>query len=60
MKVLNVPIQALVVPEIATPLQNSIRTVIENYPHLQDLKLAHPVTDNESFEISLLIDADHY
>ena len=56
----NIPIQALVVREIATPLQNSIRTAIENYPYLQDLKLAHPVTDNESFEISLLIGADHY
>ena len=56
----NIPIQALVIPEIATPLQNSIRTAIENYPYLRDLKLAHPVTDNESFEISLLIGADYY
>ena len=56
----NIPIQALVVPEIASPLQNSIRTAIGNYPYLQDLKLAHQVTDNESFEISLLIGADHY
>ena len=56
----NIPIQALVVPEIATTLQNSIRTAIENHPYLQDLKLAHPVTDNESIEISLLIGADHY
>ena len=56
----NIPIQALVVPEIATPLQNSIGTAIENYHYLQDLKRAHPVTDNESFEISLLIGADHY
>ena len=56
----NIPIQALIVPEIATPLQNSVRTATQNYLYLQGLKLAHPVTDNENFEISLLIGADHY
>ena len=54
----NIPIQALIVPEIATPLQNSVRTATQNYPYLLGLKLA--VTDNENFEISLLIGADHY
>ncbi len=56
----NIPIQALIVPEIATPLQNLLRTATQTYPYLQGLKLAHPVTDNEDFEISLLIGADHY
>ena len=56
----NIPIQALIVPEIATPLQNLLRTATHTYPYLQGLKLAHPVTDNEDFEISLLIGADRY
>ena len=29
-------------------------------PHLQGLILAHPITDKENFEISLLIGSDHY
>ena len=29
-------------------------------PHLQGLTLAHPITDKENFEISLLIGSDHY
>ncbi len=56
----NIPIQAFIVPEIPTPLQNLLRTATHTYPYLQGLKLAHPVTDNEDFEISLLIGADHY
>ncbi len=56
----NIPIQALIVPEIATPLQNLLRTATQTHPYLQGLKLAHPVTDNEDFEISLLIGANHW
>ena len=36
------------------------KTAIQKHPYLQSLKLAHPVTHNENFEISLLIGADHY
>ena len=56
----RIPLNVLVVPKIATPLQNRYREHISKVPHLRGLKLAHPVTSNESFEISLLIGADHY
>jgi len=56
----QIPVSALIVPSIATPLQNTFHTCIKDIPHLQDLTLAHPLTGNENFEISLLIGADHY
>ena len=33
---------------------------IRNLPHLRDLKLAHPVTSEDQFQISVLISPDHY
>jgi hypothetical protein len=48
------------VPKIATPFQNKVRAPIKDLPYLRKLKLAHPVTSDENFEISLLIGADHY
>ena len=51
---------ALIVPYIATPLHNSFQACVKKIPHLQGLVLAHPVTREENFEISLLIGADHY
>ena len=56
----KIPVIALVVPNIATPLQNTFHTCIKNMPHLQGLTLAHPITGKENFEISLLIGSDHY
>ena len=50
----------LVVEKIATPLQNHLSRQIQDMPHLRGLKLAHPVTSDENFAISLLIGADHY
>jgi len=55
-----IPISVLVVPVIATPLHNTVRSCITCLPYLQGLKLAHPVTDEENFQISLLIGADFY
>jgi len=53
-----IPISVLIVPSIATPLENTVETsLLTNLPHLKGLQLAHPVT---SFEISLLIGANHY
>ena len=40
----------LIVPFIAAPMQNT----------LYNLQLAHPLTDEREFNISLLIGADHY
>ncbi|XP_053378498.1 uncharacterized protein LOC123533118 [Mercenaria mercenaria] len=55
----KIAIQVLVVPTIAVPLRNLQRDV-KDLPYLRGLKLAHPITDDESYEISLLIGADHY
>ena len=52
--------RVLVIEQIATPLQNQFRQQIQTIPHLRGLKLAHPVTSDENFAISLLIGADHY
>jgi len=54
------PILALVVPNIAAPLNNTIRTTLRDVPYLQGLPLAHPVSSAENFEISLLVGADFY
>ena len=56
----KIPLSVLIVPTIATPLQNQRRYVSQKLEYLRGLKLAHPLTENDSFEISLLIGADHY
>ncbi|XP_071135358.1 uncharacterized protein [Mytilus edulis] len=56
----KIPIHVLIVPMIAVPLQNNIRHINRGLNYLRGLKLAHPVTQEESFEISLLIGADYY
>jgi len=55
-----IPISVLIVPQLAAPLQNSLRVNIRTVPYLRDLKLAHPVTEDDSFEINILVGADHY
>ena len=54
------PISALFVPNIATPLKHTIRTTLSNVPYLKGLPLAHPVSSAENFQISLLVGADFY
>lgn len=57
----SVSITVLIVPSIATPLENTMKTsALTHLPYLKGLQLAHPVTRSDSFEISLLIGADHY
>ena len=56
----RVPIKVLVVPIIAMPLQNYICQIDDRYDYIRGLKLAHPITQQDSFEISLLIGADYY
>ena len=56
----KIPIQVLIVPMIATPLKNHIRHIDRNNNYLNGLKLAHPVTQQDTFEISLLIGDDLY
>ena len=55
-----VPLSVLVVPHIATPLQNTVSISVTRLLHLRDLQLAHPLTAEREFEISLLVGADHY
>ncbi|XP_063408992.1 uncharacterized protein LOC134692470 [Mytilus trossulus] len=54
------PIKVLIVPMIATPLQNHIRNIDTQNGYLRGLKLAHTMTQQDSFDISLLVGADHY
>ena len=54
------PITVLIVPTIATPLRNTMKTNITQLPHLRGLPLGHPVMRDDSFKISLLIGSDHY
>jgi hypothetical protein len=56
----KIPVSVLVVPKIATPLQNRIRTNVRTLPYLKGTPLALPITSDEKFEVSLLIGADHY
>ncbi|XP_045198527.1 uncharacterized protein LOC123552846 [Mercenaria mercenaria] len=55
----RIEIDVLIVPTIAVPLRNLHRTT-SALPYLRGLKLAHPVTEDETFNISLLIGADKY
>ena len=55
-----VPLSVLVIPHIATPLQNTVSVNVTHLSHLHDLQLAHPLTAEREFEISLLVGADHY
>ena len=54
------PISVLAVPTIAAPIQNVVPLSVSTMPHLQGLKLAHPVTSNNNFTISLLIGTNYY
>ena len=56
----TVPIQVIIIPVIAVPQQNHMTADIHALPYLKDLKLAHPVTSDSQFTISILIGADHY
>ena len=56
----RIPISVLIVLFIAAPLKNSVHASINNFQHLQGLKLAHPVTSEDNFQISVLIGADFY
>ena len=56
----KIPLQVLVVEKIATPLQNHLHQNVQDLPYLRGLRLAHPITSEESFEVSLLIGVHHY
>jgi len=56
----HIPLSILIVPKLAAPICNSVRTHLDQLPHLKGLPLAHPVTNDENFHISILIGADFY
>ena len=55
----EIGINILVIPQIAAPIRTHIKSV-SNMPHLHDLKLAHPASAGDLFDINVLIGADHY
>ena len=56
----RIPISVLIIPKLAAPIRNSVRAHLRSIPYLQKLPLAHPVTGDENFEISVRIGADYY
>ena len=56
----KLPMDVLIVPKIAAPLQNVANVEAAKLPYLHGLKLAHHVTQDDKFEINLLIGADYY
>ena len=55
----RIPMSVLVIPSIAAPIQSSVNLSIRNMPYLRGLNLAHPVTSEQNFEISLLVITGH-
>ncbi|XP_053389091.1 uncharacterized protein LOC128552105 [Mercenaria mercenaria] len=56
----KIPIKTIIVPTIANPITNHLKDSTVNLPYLRGLKLAHPVSSDSCFNISLLIGADFY
>ena len=56
----KIPIKVLIVPTIGTPIDIRMQKSASNLSYLRDLKLAHPVTEQCAFNISMLIGADSY
>ncbi|XP_063416451.1 uncharacterized protein LOC134698089 [Mytilus trossulus] len=54
-----IPINVLIVPKIAHPIQTYSRNQ-SHFPYLKGFKLAHPVSRDEDFEVSILIGADYF
>ncbi|XP_071152313.1 uncharacterized protein [Mytilus edulis] len=55
----KLPIRVLIVPEIAVPMRTYVRQAAK-LTYLSGIELAHPVTADENFEISILIGADYF
>jgi len=56
----KIPVSVLVIPKLVAPVRNSVRTHLSQLSYLHHLPLAHPVTSDENFYISILIGADYY
>ena len=53
-------VNVLIIPKLAVPVCNSVCTQLNQLSYLQQLPLAHPVTNDENFDINILIRADFY
>ena len=56
----GIPIEVIIVPEIAAPLHDFAAIEVHSLPHFKGLTFAHPITNEHTFEINLLIGSDHY
>ncbi|XP_052242090.1 uncharacterized protein LOC127852239 [Dreissena polymorpha] len=56
----KIPVSVLIVPTIAAPIRCGYLRSTAELPYLRGLKLAHSVTGETLFDISLLVGADHY
>ena len=56
----RIPLSVLVVPKIAAALQCVGSSKIRELPYLRHLTLAHPMSEDKQFDISLLIGVDYY
>ncbi|XP_053391450.1 uncharacterized protein LOC128554226 [Mercenaria mercenaria] len=56
----KIPVKVLIVPTISTPINSRLQNTASKLPYLRGLKLAHPVTEDSNFTISMLIGADFY
>ncbi|XP_065894502.1 uncharacterized protein [Dysidea avara] len=55
-----IPLTVLIVPTIAAPIHTVDHKAIVNLPYLAGLQLAHPISSDEQFSITLFIGADQY
>ena len=56
----RVQIEVIIMPKIAAPIQTKAREEIKTLPYLNGLRLAHPISAEDKFNISLLNGADFY
>ena len=56
----RIAMEVIIVQKIAAPIHMKERLYVNNLPYLRGLQLAHPVTHEEKFNISLLVGADYY
>ena len=56
----QLPLSVLIVQTIASPIQSIVESDISQLSYLRGIPLAHPVTTEQQFQISLLIGADYY
>ena len=55
-----ITINAVIVDHIVNPLEDLYREAVSRLPHLYGLSLAHPPSNNNHFEVDVLIGADFY